>query len=93
MEKKLSFEESCDLVRKRTEGMGTLGKSDQRLLYVYYKVATVGQKPNVPRPNPLSPKCPYWDAWDAHGTKLTADLAKDRYVALVQKALQTARVG
>ena len=56
----LTFEDACEMVRDRTSD--SMSKSDQRLLYVYYKVATAGPTPNVPRPSSLSPKCPYWDA-------------------------------
>jgi acyl-CoA-binding protein len=81
-----SFEEACELVRNRPETLNVT-QSDKRMMYTYYKVATVGAQPNVPRPSSLSPKAPFWDAWNTHGTKLTAETAKALYVAMVaQKA-------
>ena len=79
-----SFEEACELVRKRPDAL-TVTQSDKRMMYTYYKVATVGSQPNVPRPHDLSPKAAFWDAWNTHGTKLTPETAKALYVAMVAK--------
>lgn len=79
----LTFERACDLVRTRPHTVSTT-ESDRRLMYTYYKVATVGSHPNVPRPSSLSPKAAYWDAWNIHGPKLTAEHARALYTQMVR---------
>ena len=79
----LTFERACDLVRTRP-GTVSATESDRRLMYTYYKVATVGSHPNVPRPNSFSPKAAYWDAWNIHGPKLSAADARVLYTRMVQ---------
>ncbi len=80
----LAFEDACDLVRFRSDSI-EITESDKRMLYTFYKVATVGSQPNVPRPNGLSPKAAYWDAWNTHGSKISPEMAKTLYVNLVTK--------
>lgn len=78
----LTFEEACELVRKRSS-FSHATRSDQRLLYTYYKVATVGPAPDVPRPfNPI--KAPFWDAWKQHGASFSPEDARQRYATLVE---------
>ena len=84
----MEFEEACELVRNREDVK--VSESDKRLMYTFYKVATVGREPNVPRPmNPM--KAPYWDAWKTHGFKITPEDAKQRYVNMV--LAQQAKIG
>ena len=72
------------MVRKRSKSM-KVTESDKRMMYMFYKVATVGSHPNVPRPNSLSPKASYWDTWNTHGGKITPEDARILYVDLVSK--------
>ena len=80
----LTFEDACELVRNRSKDL-VLTESDKRMMYTYYKVATVGSQPNVPRPSNISPKVSYWDAWNTHGPKITPHTAKLLYVGMVMK--------
>ena len=80
----LSFEDACEMVRGRPDSIKAT-ESDKRILYTFYKVATVGSQPNVPRPSSLSPKAAYWDAWNTHGAKISPETAKALYVDLVLK--------
>lgn len=81
----LTFEEACALVRDRPAAM-RVSDSDKRLLYVYYKVATVGPAPDVPAPLRASPRYPYWKAWATFGARLSPADARDMYVRAVETA-------
>ena len=82
----MDFEAACEVVRQR-ENDASFSESDKRLLYTFYKVATAGAEPTLPRPlNPV--RAVYWDAWRAHGKKVSPEDAKRRYVAMVSRAVE-----
>ena len=91
MATELTFEDACELVR-RFSGRTAISNSDKRLMYVYYKVATVGLHPDVPAPSRMSPRYQYWEAWSTLGPRLlTPDQARRLYVEkvrLIQSTLE-----
>lgn len=80
----MTFEEACEIVRGRAADV-SMSDSDKRMMYVYYKVATSGPTPDVPRPPLYSPKARFWDAWKHHGERLTPEAAKSLYVERVAR--------
>lgn len=82
MSRPLTFEEACELVRGRSTSV-PVSDSDKRLMYVCYKVATVGPHPVGTAPSRASPKYRYWRAWEDLGPRLTPEAARERYIDLV----------
>lgn len=79
-----AFTCACQTVRSRASSV-TTSYSDKKLLYVYYKVATIGTQPLDDAPSNFSPKYAYWRAWNEMGPRLDAVTAKRLYVNLVRK--------
>lgn len=75
--KKMKFSEAVEIVRT---GAFDVTREEKRDLYLYYKIATCGPKPNVAAPsNPM--KLHVWDLWSKN--ELSESDAKRAYVELV----------
>jgi len=81
----LTFEDACGLVRDRDVRM-SISDSDKRLMYVYYKVVTVGPTPDKTKPPRLSPRYNYWKSWLTLGPRCSVDEARRLYVEMVRRA-------
>ena len=82
----MNFEQACQEVRNRSATM-QISDRNKRLLYLYYKVATVGPEPDVSCPSVLSMKRSYWDIWKRSGHELTQEAAEYKYTELVKQLL------
>ena len=73
----MKFSEAVEIVRN---GTFDVTREETRNLYLYYKIATYGPKPNVTAPsNPM--KRYVWDLWSKN--ELSESDAKRAYVELV----------
>lgn len=80
----LGFEEACELVRKNPRA--DISQADKEMLYVCYKVATVGQRPDCARPGMMQiMRRSYWDAWELYGATMTPANAKLTYAMIVSE--------
>jgi acyl-CoA-binding protein len=86
----LDFEEACKLVRENPRA--DIPQGDREMLYVCYKVATVGPRPNCARPGMMQMlRRSYWDAWDLYGATMSPANAKLTYAMIVSE--NSARLG
>lgn len=87
MTSEMTFEDACEIVRKRGNDRAGVSYDDQVMMYVYYKVATVGPQPD--KPAPWSPvRKVFWEAWKQWGETVTKEDAKQLYTAMVAAAVR-----